>query len=409
MTRSPHLLLYLATILCCTGASAQSVTSEAEQIAHKSTTAPVAYVYVGNTVDQSIGLDNLYAFSAAADGKLTTLPGSPFSINPVVQIEGNGKFFFDVDYNTATSASETFDTFSPASNGVPKLVEKASAPSGYCFQFQFYLDSAVKNLYGLIYGPPDCSGEYFQVFDVNESTGKLQYKEMDYLGPVSETEVAQFGISFLGNDKYAYSPASLGVPDCKLLGFSRQSNGKLTELNLGNPGPDPRKSGHFYCPINTATDASDHLAVVLQEYASKSAYNHGEPYGPPVIAIYTAEGDGKLATTSTYENMPAIAGAGAISISPSGKFLAVTGGLANSVEIFHFNGASPLTKYKTLLTNEKMFQFSWDNSNHLYALGNNLAGEGVLYVFTVAEAGITEAAGSPYSVPNPFYLFVQPR
>lgn len=36
---------------------------------------------------------------------------------------------------------------------------------------------------------------------------------------------------------------------------------------------------------------------------------------------------------------------------------------------FHFNGASPATPYTGLLTSSEVDQVSWDNANHLYAIG----------------------------------------
>ena len=54
-------------------------------------------------------------------------------------------------------------------------------------------------------------------------------------------------------------------------------------------------------------------------------------------------------------------------MAPSGKLLAA-GGYAGVV-LFHFNGGSPLTKYKTLLANDNIGPILWDNNNHLYALG----------------------------------------
>lgn len=46
------------------------------------------------------------------------------------------------------------------------------------------------------------------------------------------------------------------------------------------------------------------------------------------------------------------------SMSPSGKFLAV-GGLAG-FQIFHFNGANPITKYAGLLTGNPIDQIFWE-------------------------------------------------
>jgi hypothetical protein len=39
------------------------------------------------------------------------------------------------------------------------------------------------------------------------------------------------------------------------------------------------------------------------------------------------------------------------------------------LQLFHFNGASPLTTFsKLLLPGTEIDQLAWDNNNHLYAL-----------------------------------------
>src|ERR1035441_6562125 len=82
-----------------------------------------------------------------------------------------------------------------------------------------------------------------------------------------------------------------------------------------------------------------------------------------------------------------------INMSPSGKLLAVGG--SKGLQVFHFNGASPLTHFTGLLTSEDIEQVGWDNSNHLYALSVT---HGKLFVFTVTPSSVSQAPGSPYTV-----------
>jgi hypothetical protein len=56
-------------------------------------------------------------------------------------------------------------------------------------------------------------------------------------------------------------------------------------------------------------------------------------------------------------------------MSPSGKLLAARG--TGGVSIFHFNGGSPVTQYKALLTTDGVGRILWDNDNHMYALGSD--------------------------------------
>jgi hypothetical protein len=100
-------------------------------------------------------------------------------------------------------------------------------------------------------------------------------------------------------------------------------------------------------------------------------------------------------TALTYVN--------ALSMAPSGKSLAVGG--VGGLQIFHFNGASPITKYTALLTTSTIDQAFWDKNNHLYAISRSA---GKLYVFTITPTSHSQASGSPYSVSSPVALIVQP-
>ena len=93
-------------------------------------------------------------------------------------------------------------------------------------------------------------------------------------------------------------------------------------------------------------------------------------------------------------------------MSPSGKLLAVSGG--GGVQVFHFNGAAPITSYSLLLTTDPISFIHWDDNNHLYALSSVSK---KLYVFTVTSTLIAEVAGSPFAVPNgtPNALVVVPK
>ncbi|MGB7130357.1 MAG: hypothetical protein WBD59_06100, partial [Candidatus Sulfotelmatobacter sp.] len=138
------------------------------------------------------------------------------------------------------------------------------------------------------------------------------------------------------------------------------------------------------------------------------------PAGPYQLATYTVDSAGQLSTTSTSENMPTTEAGGQAGnsssqvidywMSPSGKFLAVAG--TSGLQVFHFNGADPITKYTGLLVSGEVDQVFWDNSNHLYAIGNTA---GKLWVFTVTATGVTQAPGSPHSITSPGDMIVLPK
>jgi len=86
---------------------------------------------------------------------------------------------------------------------------------------------------------------------------------------------------------------------------------------------------------------------------------------------------------------------------PSGKYLAVGG--ISGLQIFHFNGANPITKFTGRLTAKQIDQLFWDNSNHLYAISRNA---GKLFVFTVSSSGVKQAPGSPHPIARPVNIIV---
>jgi hypothetical protein len=128
--------------------------------------------------------------------------------------------------------------------------------------------------------------------------------------------------------------------------------------------------------------------------------------GPNVLATYTVSSSGNLTTSSTMKNMPAVSvgeNINAMNASPSGKLLAVAGN--KGLQIFHFNGANPITHFTGLLTSTEVDQIFWDNDNHLYGISFSA---NKLWVFTVTPTGYSEAPGSPYSVDSPQGLRVLP-
>ncbi len=93
--------------------------------------------------------------------------------------------------------------------------------------------------------------------------------------------------------------------------------------------------------------------------------------------------------------MPTVSGSiNALRMSPGGNLLAVATG--TGVQIFHFNGAAPITKFTGVIgTSGYVNELQWDKSNHLYAVN---AASGKLHVYTVTTSSVVEAAGSPYSI-----------
>jgi hypothetical protein len=161
-------------------------------------------------------------------------------------------------------------------------------------------------------------------------------------------------------------------------------------------------------------DPANHLAVFQMQ-------EQGLPYGPftyPQLASYTFDSSGNLTTTSTYRNMPAPQVYPAVmNMSPSGKLLAVASPTSYSgckcgsaswgtagLQVFHFNGAKPITRYTTTLTKAPIDSVRWDHANHLYALSYST---NKLYVYTITPTSVTQAPGSPYTINRPTALVVR--
>ena len=347
-------------------------------------TTPVAYVYVSNAVNQIIG------FSASPTGKLTAIPGSPFSSpfkGPSPQsMAVNGKYLFG-------GWTSNIYSYSIAANGVLKKVASINAQkyNGAGLVEDLVLDHTGATLYDLM---ADDVNNPYQAFRINQSNGQLTFIWMG-----GERRGNNTPLTFTGNNRLAYTATNFYLnPD--VMGLQRNSNGTLTDININDPFP-VAKPGDVYLSVFAVADPTNHLAVAI--YAEKGA-PFGPQDGPELLATYTADAAGNLSTTSTYKNMPgvAVSNVNRMRMSPSGKLLAVAG--SAGLQVFHFNGASPITKYTGLLVSGPVSMAFWDNANHLYALGASK-----LYVFTVTPSSVSQAPGSPYAIAKPAALIVQPK
>jgi hypothetical protein len=354
-----------------------------------------AYIYVASaTNDNSV---QTYAFSAATDGTLTALTGSPFSTR-VSLMAANRNFLFGTN-------GIDIDSFSVASDGTFQQVASINAqqlngqlPNGtYCGgPGALFLDPTGTTLYANDYNGNICANNAFQFFKLDNSSGQLTY-----LGISSAASPEFLGaLSFVGNEIDAYGSSCYHY-QALIYGFERNSDGTLTSLNM-NPAMPAAQNGDFYCPYLAAADTANHVAIPVQPLDDAS----WQPVAPYQLATYTSDSSGNLTTTSTYSNMPSIS-AGfvrAIAMSPASDLLAVAG--TKGLQVFHFNGANPITPYTGLLATDEVDQIFWDNDNHLYAIGQ---AAGKLFVFSVTPTTSSQAPGSPYTIANPTSVAVLPR
>jgi hypothetical protein len=381
MTCSMKLVGFLVVAFSAISAFSQEVPAVAN--------APAAFVYVSsNPTGGSYEID---AFTATLSGQLRQVEGSPFSAD-VQNMALNGKYLF------GTNGVDIY-SFSIASNGALQAVGSVNAQQfngGDCGgPNALFLDHSGTTLYDEdIYGNV-CANNAYQSFSIDGSTG-----ELNYLGMTSDASPAfNVPLSFVGNNAYAYGSTCYHF-NPSIFGFQRDGDGSLTALNINPPMP-VAQSGDFYCPYLATGDPTNHLAISVQQLTG----NWGQA-GPPQLATYSADSSGNLTTNSTYSNMPATAVRSVtdIRMSPSGQLLAVAG--AGGLQIFHFNGSNPITRYTGLLTRDEIDQLFWDNDNHLYAISRS-AGE--LFVFTITPTSVSQAPGSPYAITHPQNIIVLPK
>ena len=384
------LLLFfcLLSILPMPGASAQLTTTPLKVVAN---VPPVAYVYVSGSKSRQV--NQIYAFAAAPDGKLTPVAGSPFPAD-VSSLAVSGNHLFG-----AAKEHVDLQTFSIDAQGAIKPDASLSAQkynSGDCGGLgPLFLDRTGATLYDLDFNGEACANNIYQSFRINQTAGQL-----DYLGSGGVDAWFNTPLSFIGNNRYAYGAVCLNDMYWEFYGFERHSDGMLTEANISADTP-AAPGEDFYCPSQTATDAANHVVISLQAVDGVSLTADGDAR----LAVYTAGSSGNLSTKSTRDDMPATA-AGIVSdlaISPSGKLLAVSG--TAGLQLFHFNGNDPITRYSELLTKDEIDQVFWDNGNHLYAVSRF---SGKLFVFTATPENLVEASGSPYYVAGAKAIAVLP-
>lgn len=375
--------LVLLTVCASTVLASAQATSSATEIGSST---PPGFVYV--TSVNSSNSEEIYAYSESAGGSLTPVAGSPFAASGY-NLAANSKWLVSTD-------TVNIYSFSVAHNGA--IAQASSINAQQYNQYMtggpvsLFFDRTGATLYDEdIYGNQGANNTY-QFFDLNQGTGALSF-----LGATTSYSAAWITpLTFIGNNEYAYGASPL-YGGQYIYGFSRASNGTLTELNI-NPSY-PKASDGAYAPYLAAADTANHLAITL------TPNNDMTQTGPTQLSVYTADSSGNLTTESTSSNMPTVAvgNVNDLKMSASGKLLAVAG--SAGLQVFHFNGANPVTRFTGLLTTDTVNQVAWDNMNHLYAVAS---AAGKLYVFTVTTTGVKQAPGSPYALTSPGYVAVFP-
>jgi hypothetical protein len=376
--------------------------STSTQVVLAVTAAPIADVYVGTT-------KGIYLYDAATTGKLTLVSGSPFKTPAGLLIGVTGKYLI-------TLGTHLIHSYLLDSNGaIGKQVSEINTQDYYvgsnCDGYNegtiglASLNHQGRNVYVVFPLIPGSSCfASIQTYDISKS-GDLTFNGVITTGDSGGAGLFQ-APAIIANDTFAYASSDFENTGATFSGFILGSNGEMQNWTFNMSEP-VAPSGAGYIPLYVTADPTNHLAAML----ANSTFSPSDSVTFQ-LASYTVDGQGNLSTTSTAENMPSPnvmrndITTPILNISPSGKLLAV-GGLYG-LQVFHFNGAAPITPYSAVLTTAEIDHIHWDSSNHLFALSSSTH---KLYVYTVTPTAITKVAGSPFTIPTgtPNALIVVPK
>lgn len=392
----------IGTFLACVGlltAPAFAQSPAADVSPASSGSAAVAYVYV--QTHQGVDL-----FDASSSGKLTLVKGSPFSTTG--QMGGvTASHLISIGTNDLHSYSiGSGGIIGKQSSSEVNTQDYAGANCGNTTDNGAILDHSGKYLYVQLWtyqSSGNCAA--WQSYKI-ASNGDLSFLgNADYSGYVDGYAIADSVPTISSSDKYAYGVAfsyeeGEGYNFAQFAPFRQGSNGALDvngSFSETDPTPDPKAEGGWN-QVLLAADPAGHLAALMFEGYPSSGTGAYTQAGPMLLGSYTIESNGSVKSTNSFKDMPSPAeSVGLMRMSPSGKLLV----LANpGLQMFHFNGASPITKFSSLmLPGISIDQLAWDNNNHLYALSY---ASNKLYVYTVTTTGVSEVANSPFTVNNAY-------
>ena len=198
-----------------------------------------------------------------------------------------------------------------------------------------------------------------------------------------------------------YSAANSSCMYYEIYGFKRNSNGLL--VSAGGEYPRPAPDGvEGYVPDLLAADPALTTLLFSSSLPTRPIRRQELPQSSPLQQT-PAVCPARPAPTPTCPNPDReLLRTCRQDASPSGKLVAVAG--KEGLQVFHFNGASPVTRFTGLLTSTPINQMFWDNSNHLYAISQS--GGKILRVHHHPGRAY-KAPGSPYSINSPVSLIVR--
>jgi len=362
------------------------------------------FVYV-STGARWTGPYEISAFSAATDGSLTPVNGSPFTTPGIAALNsvGTGSTLFGTDgywiYSLGIHPDGCMNLESTTVAGQGPTDNPSLMPSS------LYLDSGQTDLYSYNFVPADESNYASYSFD--PSSGQVTQNGATGTSVAADGEMLAFDKS----DRFAVTSDCYFNEGPAVSEFQRNSDGTLTFFASG---PQPQNA--VYCPIGAAADHANHFVIAVNKCPEYLMCP-----GPFQLAVYTVDDAGNLTTPSDWQNLPSTPAApasfaGDYSFSPDDRYFAI-GGYA-ALDIFAWDSTTAsLTRIATInnpqgpctsnpsstigCTGTPFGNLAWDSNDHLYTfLGNQL------FVYRVTPSGVTQAPGSPHAVQNPQWVTV---
>ena len=349
-----------------------------------------AYVYVSTP-------GGIYGYTASSSGQLKAMEYSPYTNTQGTMVGSNKSYFITVDTGSIHAyvvapggriASQTWVADTQTQSG-----SECGTIGGAT------LDHTGKYVYVLLEGSGNCA--VYQTWEI-DSIGGLTFKGVS--ADVSHGFPAETPLVIEGNSKFAFeSPAAANYtspgngcnPYLNLL--QPESSGTLNYIDSGATvtGPAPGSNGDQLLPVPwlMSDDPTDHIALAVFDVEGPACGIGGSVQ----LGSFTVNSHGDLTSTNTGGNMPTVpGGVSSLILSRTGTYLAVATG--PGVELFHFNGAKPITEFTGIIgTSGYVSHMSWDTANQLFALNGS---SGKLHVYEVTGSGAKEASGSPILPPG---------
>ncbi len=397
MTHPVALTLALAATLLAAAAGAQSLPTQSAA----ATPTNVARVYV-----QTAKGVNVYTTSST--GKLTLVSGSPFKNTVGLMIGAPGGHFITLGTTYLRSyAIKSTGGIGAQVAQINTALYPGAADCGTTTTNGGTIDRTGTEAYIRLDGSDTCHS--LQTFNINATTGAFTFGGFAYGGGLgSQPPTFEGPLVVAGNNGHAYTFTQYYCEQ----NFSAFYRDRFGAMNTATPTITfPPPNGGEYFPSAMASDnqnvRTSHMAVAIHE----DFLDCGNNPSPLALAAYTVDYNGNLIYNGAMLKLAI--NAESMAINPQGNLLAVSAATSNpfstkdgpGLQVFHFNGAKPITGYSNILTKDPISSVAWDKSNHLYATSR---ATNKLYVFTITPTSIKPVAGSPFTLSGPSTLVVRP-